>query len=85
MNSIEMYSSSHCPFCTRAKKLLASKGHSVIREVKIDVDDEARTQMVERSGRRSVPQIFINGHHVGGFDDLAALNHSGGLDHLLSA
>ena len=79
---IVMYTKSWCPYCDRAKRLLAGKG---VRWTEIDVeaDDAAREEMIRRSGRRTVPQIFIGERHVGGFDDLAALDAAGGLDPLL--
>jgi glutaredoxin 3 len=86
MNStpdIVMYSTSYCPYCDRARSLLARKGVSV-QEIKIDEDAAQRDLMLQRSGgRRTVPQIFIGERHVGGFDDLATLDRSGELDKLL--
>jgi glutaredoxin 3 len=81
---IVMYSTDWCPYCTRARGLLESKG--VAYEV-IDIDEhpEARAEMMARSGRRSVPQIFIGDTHVGGCDDLYALDAAGGLDPLLKS
>lgn len=76
---IEIYSTDHCPFCVRAKQLLASNGLDQFQEIKVDSDPVQRLRMIERSGRRSVPQIFIDGQHVGGFDDLAALHRAGRL------
>ncbi|MEB3882149.1 glutaredoxin 3 [Lyngbya sp. CCY1209] len=84
-NAIEIYTWSRCPFCLRAKALLKEKGWEFTEYV-IDGDEEARDQMAERAnGRRSVPQIFINGQHVGGCDDLHALDAQGELDPLLAA
>jgi glutaredoxin 3 len=77
-----MYSTSWCPYCARARKLLQNKG-AQFREVDIDDHPEARADMIKRSGRRTVPQIFIGEKHVGGSDDLHALDASGGLDPLL--
>ena len=83
--SVEIYTWRACPFCIRAKALLDRKGVSY-REHAIDGDEAARTAMAARSGgRRSVPQVFINGAHVGGCDDLHALERSGQLDALLGA
>jgi len=82
--SVEIYTWRSCPFCIRAKQLLDRKGVSYIEHA-IDGDEAARTAMAAKSdGRRSVPQTFINGHHVGGCDDLYALERSGELDALLA-
>lgn len=78
-----MYSTSYCGYCMRARSLLERKG-AVVQEIKIDEDARERETMVRRSGgRRTVPQIFIGERHVGGYDDLAALDRSGELDQLL--
>lgn len=83
--NVEVYTWSSCPFCIRAKALLDKKGIEYT-EYCIDGDESARAQMAERaSGRRSVPQVFINDQHVGGCDDLYALNAKGGLDPLLAS
>lgn len=83
--SVEIYTWRACPFCIRAKALLDRKGVTY-REFAIDGDEAARSAMAERSGgRRSVPQVFIDGQHVGGCDDLHALERSGRLDPLLGA
>ena len=80
---IVMYSTGYCPYCDRARSLLARKGVGV-QEIKIDEDPAQRDLMLQRSGgRRTVPQIFIGERHVGGFDDLASLDRSGELDKLL--
>ena len=79
---VEFYATSWCPYCTRARALLSSKGVT-IEEIDVETQPGAREQMVARSGRRTVPQIFINQKHVGGCDDLLALNDAGGLDPLL--
>ena len=84
MPEIIIYSSEHCPYCVRAKKLLESRSVTYT-EVRIDLDPEQRDIMIERSGRRTVPQIFINNLHVGGCDDLYALEQAGQLDALLDA
>jgi glutaredoxin 3 len=82
-NEVVMYSTGWCPYCERARTLLAAKGVS-FREIKIDQDPAQRELMLQRSGgRRTVPQIFIGERHVGGFDDLAALDRAGELDKLL--
>jgi len=81
--SIEMYLTQWCPYCAMAKRLLGAKGQEW-NEIDVDADPQRRAEMVERSGRRSVPQIFVGEHHVGGFDDLEALERAGKLDALLS-
>ncbi|MCB6183530.1 glutaredoxin 3 [Leeia sp. TBRC 13508] len=83
MPKITMYTTAVCPFCINAKRLLASKGVTEIDEVRIDVDPEKRAEMMERTQRRTVPQIYIDDLHVGGFDDLSALDRAGKLDPLL--
>lgn len=78
-----MYSTSWCPYCARARRLFASKGVAV-EEIDVDLDAEARREMITRTGRGTVPQIFIDDTHIGGSDDLEALERSGGLDPLLN-
>jgi glutaredoxin 3 len=80
-----MYSTGACPFCVMAEKLLRAKGVADIDKVRVDLDPSRRDEMVQRTGRRTVPQIYIGDRHVGGFDDLAALDRAGGLDPLLAA
>lgn len=83
MAQVEIYSSMFCPFCHRAKRLLEAKGVA-FTEIDVDGNPERRAEMVQRAqGRRTVPQIFIDGHHVGGCDDLYALDRAGKLDPLL--
>lgn len=84
MASIEVFSTAVCPYCVRAKQLLDSLG-ARYQEVRIDADPAKRDEMISRSGRRTVPQIFINGQSVGGCDDLYALHRAGKLQPLLSA
>ena len=79
-----MYAKKVCPYCTMAEKLLQMKGVQQIEKVYIDGDDSLRDQMIEKTGRRTVPQIYIGETHVGGYDDLAALNKQGQLDPLLN-
>jgi glutaredoxin 3 len=79
---VEIYATGWCPYCTRARQLLASKGVE-IEEIDVEARPQARAEMVARSGRSSVPQIFINQTHIGGCDDLVALDSAGGLDPLL--
>jgi glutaredoxin 3 len=81
--SIQVYVKGWCPYCDRAKKLLAAKGQ-VWTEIDVEQDPAQLEEMVRRSGRRSVPQIFVGERHVGGFDDLAALERAGELDALLA-
>jgi glutaredoxin 3 len=85
MNSVKMYTTAVCPFCIRAKALLQQRGVEQIDEIRVDDDPDARQQMVALTGRRTVPQIFIGNTHVGGCDDLMALDQRGGLQTLLSA
>jgi glutaredoxin 3 len=80
-----MYSSGTCPFCIRAEKFLRAKGIADIEKVRVDLDPARRDEMVQRTGRRTVAQIYVGERHVGGYDDLAALDHAGGLDPLLAA
>lgn len=83
--SIEIYTKTFCPFCWRAKALLEAKGVQY-REIPVDIGGEVREQMIQRAkGRTTVPQIFIREHHVGGCDDLFALDRSGGLDKLIAS
>ncbi len=85
MQAVKMYTTAVCPYCMRAKQLLKSKGVDQIEEVRIDTDPQAREHMMTITGRRTVPQIFIGSTHVGGCDDLMALDAQGGLTPLLSA
>jgi glutaredoxin 3 len=84
MNKVVMYCTEVCPYCVRAEQLLKRKGISAIEKIRIDLQPEMRDIMVEKTGRRTVPQIYINGEHVGGFDDMAALDRAGKLDVMLS-
>jgi glutaredoxin 3 len=78
-----MYSTGVCPFCVMAERLLVSKGVAQITKIRVDLDPARRAEMMERTGRRTVPQIYIGETHVGGYDDLAALDQAGKLDELL--
>jgi len=80
-----MYSTGVCPYCQMAERLLRSKGISAIDKVRVDLEPERRVEMMEKTGRRTVPQIYIGETHVGGYDELAALERAGGLDPLLRA
>jgi glutaredoxin 3 len=84
MAKITMYSTGVCPFCQMAERLLRSKGVSAIEKIRVDLEPERRVEMMERTGRRTVPQIYIGDKHVGGFDDLSALDRAGELDQLLN-
>lgn len=79
-----MYCTAVCPYCIRAEQLLQRKGVAEIEKVRVDSQPELRVAMMEKTGRRSVPQIYIDGEHVGGYDDLAALDRAGELDKLLA-
>ena len=83
MTAVRMYTTQVCPYCIRAKALLKQRGVDVIEEVRIDLDPGQREQMIALTGRRTVPQIFIGQTHVGGCDELIALDRSGGLAPLL--
>jgi len=78
-----MYSTGTCPFCKMAERLLQAKGVATIEKIRVDLEPGRRTEMMEKTGRRTVPQIYIGETHVGGFEDLAALDHAGRLDGLL--
>ncbi len=83
MTSVKMYTTAVCPYCVRAKQLLKSKGVEQIEEIRVDLDPAERERMMSLTGRRTVPQIFIGDTHVGGCDDLMALDGRGGLVPLL--
>ena len=85
MSSVKMYTTAVCPYCIRAKQILKARGVEQIEEIRIDVDPTARAHMMEVTGRRTVPQIFIGDTHVGGCDDLVALDSRGGWLPLLQA
>ncbi len=85
MANVKMYSTAVCPYCKRAEMLLNAKGVTVIEKIRIDLDPVERDKMIEITGRRTVPQIFIGEKHIGGFDDLHALDQAGGLMPLLAA
>ncbi len=85
MQAVKMYTTAVCPYCVRAKQILKAKGVEQIEEIRIDADPAARDHMMEITGRRTVPQIFIGSTHVGGCDDLMALDAKGGLVSLLNA
>jgi glutaredoxin 3 len=85
MQTVKMYTTAVCPYCIRAKQILQAKGVRAIEEVRVDMQPEERLKMMEITGRRTVPQIFIGDTHVGGCDDLIALDSRGGLVPLLQA
>jgi glutaredoxin 3 len=85
MQAVKMYTTAVCPYCVQAKRLLKSKGVEHIEEIRIDTNPQARATMMEVTGRRTVPQIFVGSTHVGGCDDLVALDNQGGLVPLLMA
>ncbi|HVE51740.1 MAG TPA: glutaredoxin 3 [Ramlibacter sp.] len=84
MQNVKMYTTAVCPFCIRAKQILKSKGVEAIEEIRVDMQPEERMKMMEITGRRTVPQIFIGDTHVGGCDDLEDLVAQGGLVPLLN-
>ncbi|NBO82207.1 MAG: glutaredoxin 3 [Betaproteobacteria bacterium] len=84
MAKVVMYSTAVCPYCQRAEMLLKQRGVTAIEKIRIDLDPVQRDQMMAKTGRKTVPQIFIGDRHVGGFDDLAALDREGGLAPLLA-
>ena len=83
MSKVTMYSTAVCPFCINAERLLKSKGVTEIDKIRIDLDPAKRDEMMAKTGRRTVPQIYIGEQHIGGFDELAALDRAGGLTPLL--
>lgn len=85
MSKVLMYSTAVCPYCVRAEQLLTRKGVTEIEKVRIDLDPERREEMMQRTGRRTVPQIYIGETHVGGCDELYELERQGKLDSLLAA
>ena len=85
MQQITIYTTAWCPYCIRAKQLLAERGVQELNEIRVDQEPDQRQVMMERTGRRTVPQIYIGDTHVGGCDDLVALDQRGGLLSLLDA
>ena len=80
-----MYSTGMCPFCVMAERLLVSRGVTAIEKIRVDLEPAKRAEMMERTGRRTVPQIYIGDTHVGGYEDLAALDKAGKLEALLGS
>jgi glutaredoxin 3 len=85
MSKVKMYVTGYCPYCTMAERLLRAKGVEDITKIRVDLEPSLRTEMMQKTKRRTVPQIYIGDTHVGGFDDLSALDRAGGLDPLLAA
>lgn len=84
MAKVTMYSTAVCPYCINAERLLSSKGVTEINKIRIDLQPEMREEMMQKTGRRTVPQIYIDDRHIGGFDDLRALDLAGELSPLLA-
>lgn len=85
MARVVMYTTATCPYCMNAERLLKSRGVTEIDKIRVDLQPELRLEMMEKTGRRTVPQIYIGDRHVGGFEDLRALDLAGGLEPLLAA
>ncbi len=85
MSAVKMYTTAMCPYCQMAERLLTSKGVAALEKIRVDLEPARRAEMMERTGRRTVPQIYIGETHVGGYDELAALDRAGKLDELLRA
>lgn len=85
MAQVLMYSTAICPYCVAAERLLRTKGVAEIEKIRVDLEPARRDEMTERTGKRTVPQIFIGDTYVGGFDELSALDRQGGLQILLAA
>lgn len=81
---IRMYATGVCPYCVMAERLLISKGVSSIAKIRVDLEPDKRVEMMQKTGRRTVPQIYIGEYHVGGYDDLSALDRAGKLERLLA-
>ena len=85
MPKVIMYTTGFCPYCLRAESLLTSRGVANIEKIRVDLEPEQRVEMMKKTGRRTVPQIYIGETHVGGYDDLALLDHKGELVALLAS
>ena len=85
MPHIVMYTSASCPFCMNAERLLLNRGVKQIDKIRVDLEPELRLEMMEKTGRRTVPQIYIDQRHIGGFEELRALDLAGNLEPLLAA
>jgi glutaredoxin 3 len=84
MANVLMYSTAVCPYCVNAERLLTAKGVTEINKIRVDLQPEQRVEMMQKTGRRTVPQIYIDDRHIGGFEELRALDLAGGLDSLLA-
>ena len=84
MNNIKMYTSQFCPYCSNAENLLKSKGYDISEKIYVDKDQEELSKMIEMTGKRTVPQIYINDKYIGGFDELRKLDNNGDLDKVLN-
>jgi glutaredoxin 3 len=84
MPKVIMYSTAICPYCINAERLLVSKGVTEIEKIRVDLQPEQRIEMMQKTGRRTVPQIYIEGRHIGGFEELRALDLEGELEPLLA-
>ena len=84
MNNIIMYTSQFCPYCSNAENLLKSKGYDISEKIYVDKDPEELSKMIEMTGKRTVPQIYINDKYIGGFDELRKLDNTGDLDKVLN-
>ena len=82
--NVVMYTTAYCPYCNNAERLLTNKGVQHIEKIRIDLQPELRHEMMQKTGRRTVPQIYIDDKHIGGFDELRALDLAGGLEPLLA-
>jgi len=82
--AVTMYTTAACPYCIQAERFLKAKGVQEIARIRVDLEPALRRAMMERTGRRTVPQIYIGNHHVGGYDDMVALDHAGRLAPLLA-
>lgn len=85
MAAVSMYCTAVCPYCQMAERLLRAKGIGAIDKIRVDLDPARRTEMMRRTGRRTVPQIYVGDRHIGGFDELAALDAAGELEPLLQS
>ena len=84
MNNIKMYTSQFCPYWSNAENLLKSKGYDISEKIYVDKDPEELSKMIEMTGKRTVPQIYINDKYIGGFDELRKLDNTGDLDKVLN-
>lgn len=84
MSEVMMYSTANCPYCVRAEQLLRARGVADIAKVRVDLEPARRAEMAQKTGRRTVPQIYVGGVHVGGYDDLVVLDRAGKLQALLA-